>query len=76
MQQQDPDGSWSEAEPLGWQGGLYWEHYGDRAVLVGPDRDVATVRSRWRWLLAVKMLVVSFRHSEEHRRIQRGGSTG
>lgn len=72
VKQQNPDGSWSEAEPIPWQGGLHWERYGDRAVLLGPDRDVATVRSRWRWLLLAKMLVVSFRHTGEHRRVRRG----
>lgn len=48
ISQQNPDGSWSPAEPLGWQGGPYWEVYADRAELVGPDSTLAVVRSRRR----------------------------
>lgn len=60
--QQNPDGTWSPAEPLPWRGGPYWEVYADRAELVGREGDLAVVRSRWRWLLRVKMIVVSLRH--------------
>lgn len=72
VQQQNPDGSWSEAQPIGWQGGLDWEVSGDCAELAGPDRTVATVRSRWPWLLRLKMLAAAVWHSGEHRRVRRG----
>lgn len=71
ISQQNPDGSWSPVEPLGWRGGLYWEVYDHSAELVGPDRTVAEVRSRWRWLLWVKMFAVALRHVREHNRVRR-----
>lgn len=58
--QQNPDGSWSPAQPLDWQGGLDWEVrrdavYGYRAELFDKEVLLAVVTSRWRPLLAVKM---------------------
>ena len=75
ISQQNPDGSWSQAQPLGWQGGLYWESVAGRelyvADLVGPDRTVATTRSRWKWSLLLKMLALTLRHLPEHNRVRR-----
>jgi hypothetical protein len=58
---QNDDGSWSKAEPLGWQHvpGGDWEVYTDRkpmeAVLYDEDVPIAVVRSRTRLGLALKM---------------------
>lgn len=56
---QNPDGSWSEAVPLGWQGGLDWEVYSKekplRAMLYDEDILCAVVTARTRWGLARKM---------------------
>lgn len=58
-QQQNPDGSWGEATPLGWQGGHDWEVYADdtpkRANLYDEDILCAVVTARTRIGLARKM---------------------
>lgn len=62
--QQNEDGSWSEATPLGWQGhGMDWEVYSkgeegrSRYVACGYDEDIllATVKARTIWGLDRKM---------------------
>lgn len=58
--QQNPDGSWTEAEPLGWQGhGIDWEVDLDHKPMCaeGYDEDVlvAKVTARTRIGLARKM---------------------
>lgn len=58
-QQQNPDGSWSEVQPLGWQGrALDWEVYTERkpmeAVLY-DDLCVAVVHARTRFALSWRM---------------------
>jgi hypothetical protein len=65
--QQNPDGSWSGAQPLGWQGrALDWEVYAERkpmeAVLYDEDVCVAVVRARTRFGLARKMRRERRRH--------------
>jgi hypothetical protein len=59
MYQQNPDGSWSEAIPLGWQGGLDWEVYSNdrpmRAKLFDEDVLMAVVTAHTRIGLALKM---------------------
>lgn len=62
-QRQNADGSWSPAEPIGYQPGLDWEVY-DRAPglrsrhvakLFDKEVNLAKVEARWRWLLARRM---------------------
>lgn len=59
-QQQNPDGSWSPAVPLGWQGGYDWEVYDDGkkphvALLYDEDMLIARVQARTSWGLRRKM---------------------
>lgn len=59
-ERQGVNGEWLPAQPLGWQGsGVDWEVYSKRTPLeaVAYDEDVcvAVVRSRWHWLLTVRM---------------------
>jgi hypothetical protein len=57
--QQNPDGSWSEAQPLGWQGGFDWEVSRDstpmRAELFDEDVLMSVVTARTYRGLARKM---------------------
>lgn len=57
--QQNPDGSWSEVQPLGWQGGHDWEVYTDtkpmRADLYDEDVLIAVATARTRLGLVWKM---------------------
>jgi hypothetical protein len=57
--QQNPDGSWSAAGPLGWQGGPDWEvkrtSTGGRAEFYNQDVLLSVVESRWRPVLAARM---------------------
>lgn len=59
---QNDDGSWSPAEPMGWQPGLDWEVSrspdGYLAVLLHRDRELATVRGRRKLWLHARMTVV------------------
>ncbi len=64
VHQQNPDGTWTPVEPLGWQGsGLDWEETrtpgGFEATLYDKYAHVATVRSRWRWALRIKQWRIS-----------------
>lgn len=60
-EQLNPDGSWSPAVPLGWQGGYDWEVVlaADRgphhAYLYDEDVLIGRVDARTRWGLARKM---------------------
>lgn len=56
---QNPDGSWSQAQPLGWQGGYDWEVYRESkpmcAHLYDEDVLIAKVRANGPRRLAWKM---------------------
>lgn len=61
-QRQNPDGSWSPAEPLGWQPGIDWEVYRPsptrarwEAVAYDEDVCVAAVRARTRFGLRLRI---------------------
>jgi hypothetical protein len=55
----NPDGSWVEARPLGWQGGHDWELYLNKkpleAHLYDEDMHVAHVTARTKFGLRRKM---------------------
>jgi len=60
LQQQNPDGSWSPAQPLGWQGGLDWEvrrlpNGKRRAELYDEDVLCVVLEGRYRTLLTFRM---------------------
>ena len=65
--QQNPDGSWSEAVPIGWQGsGIDWEVYRNekplRAMGYGEDVLLENITARTRLGLAWKMRRAQRKH--------------
>jgi hypothetical protein len=76
--QQNPDGSWSPAEPLGWQGdAIDWEVYTpteveDRHVahLYDKAEEVAVIASASRLMLHLRMVVAEARY--RRRKARRG----
>lgn len=70
-QQQNPDGSWSDATALGWRGGLDWEVYIEtspkRADLYDEDILIGVVTARTRAGLARKMRREMRRHTAPSR---------
>lgn len=55
--QQNPDGSWTPVEPIGWQPGIDWEVYGKRgeqqtAIAYDGPREVARIIGRGLWFRA------------------------
>jgi hypothetical protein len=70
VQQQNPDGSWGPAQPLGWQGGMDWEvrklpNGKRRAELYDEDVLCAVVEGRG--------LLLALRMRRARRRVARGG---
>lgn len=67
-QQQNPDGSWSDAVPLGWQGsGIDWEVSGHGPYeALGYDEDVlvARVEARNKFTLGIKLWWWHKRHPD------------
>jgi hypothetical protein len=59
VSKQNPDGSWSPAEPMGWQPGLDTEIYHDelgwRAEVYDEDVPVAVIYSRTRFMLMLRL---------------------
>lgn len=66
--QQNPDGSWSEMVPLGWQGsGIDWEVYGTGPYEAhGFDEDVlmAKVNAKTKFRLMLKIWWWHRRHPD------------
>ena len=59
MHQQNPDGSWSPAQPLGFVPGLDWEVYPHHAIAYRGNQVQAEVRSRRRWLLWARIITAT-----------------